>query len=942
MLLKRGFHGVNKIFLILSLILVISAFSAQVYVDSIMYMNRYDYVQMSSQDMYVRMEYEDRIPLQKTRFDKGVENVLNSSDIVVDYFDFYGMAFNFATKQIGYPGITGKLYFADNNTLQKLNIEVLEGEFNDSGVIVNIAIKDELELELGDTFRFYFTPEIFITLLVTGFFNETQENVIPINFLSTRAILVLYHSRLELVQKGYYPFEHIFIIDIDDDVVDFVNPQTTINALYELSSDIIAEGENFVSGDTIWVTVESPLLNGLYGYKMTRDSLKKTVIWSMLPIFLIFFFLTQYINEFAILKKKKEILVKVARGWNASVSLSYISSEMFYALLLGVVIGLFLSIPASKVYFLLNDGYSILEISATATIISMSTLAFLLQVIILGMTSIAAYTFILAFKQTSKSMYTREHRSLIGKIYSRFGENSFYALMMFFGLTIVYLSFSFEIVTIGTDFERWVYAIQHMIAPLAAIFSMIYFSLKLLRKSVFTRLASSARKAKSLALFLAIKNLLRSRGKLEAIIFIFAIMISTNILMASSTETYPQFALATYRWGFGGDGFVNIYSSLNKTELDSVIKDVFSLSSIKQYTAIYIYKVNIRNQISVTVYAIDPESFLKCVYDDNNKPLEDTPYANTIRSLSNLTYSLILSSSLAKWIFATENNMLNIYDPVLDQTELLAISGIISFNITYAWTHYKWFTRFENPTYYTQPLSQQRAYMKQYREAYYALMNSKHLENKNRTFMATVVYSLKDDANATKVNNLLKLKLEKYVENDKRIFSFDMLSAIKVYELLINYKNYQLEITQNYMNLSYTVLMFMLALWVYLSMVKKKRSREFGVLLAMGLKKKSITKSIIIEMLIIFFISLPYSLLLILLSAPVYAFLFDMTHSYLIMFYSSFEFLLITLATVFASLLAFTVFSFLVVLWGTKLEVSELLKIEWSEEELERCLGVSL
>lgn len=938
------------------LIITMVIFSSQIYVDCYMYAHAHEYVVSSKIDLEVYISTHDEISLEESYADRLVKNILDSTSYIIDYFDFYSVYVDMIHKNGTYnvPLYYQPLYIAENATLSKLNVSIMIGEFNDSGVIINKEIIGMLGINVGDYIVLnytYWIGEVMktkaIVVKVVGLFNITESSIYKFYFFVSQNYFTSNLRRsLRIIQRNaYIQFSHVYFADIDESFIDYVNPDSTITKLNNLLESIYALNKR--TGYSPYIYASSSLMSQLYYYMHVRENMKFNLFVASLPLILGFFIIAVYVVNYLITKWKRELLIMVARGWLLDAGIAQLLLELLKSFVLGLIIGILVSLGLSRLYliiipFSLGEPVVYSSITSFPFVISFSTLqSGLMYSAAIFIGSIFSYSIVAIYRKIQRNIEKRE-RGILKKIYSFFGEASVYVLMFLFGILVVFQSLYYSI----NEYVRYFlpYMLIYLISPYALLLSLIYFFILFMRKYGITKISQYSMRKNFTRALLAMKNVLRKDSFLATITLIFAFMISINVLTVSVATEYAPFTLDSYRYTFGGDMVFTFYTDANKTEVMTFVDNVSSIPGIETYTIIYTSYLYVSDQ-RYSIMGIDPLSFVNCVYTMGGKLLKDTSYSQMILRINETLKSSVISESVSTNLGLYENDTLKYYDEINRRIDYFEVVGVVDLSFPYIWSGSFW--------YYYEFLYSDYEYASTtlpwfytYRIENYILINDAFYDTYNQSMHVAIVYTLSPSANSTEIRENLANNIEKTpIRNTsipEYVMYYTLLSAIEYYQDTITSPIYRQMFGTFNINFLFSTIYLVLALWIYASIIERKRSHEFGIILAMGMTKRDLLQSILYETLFIFIISIPFGLLSIFVSTPIFAYAINMPAYYLFIFYNSVEFLQLVGLVLLSTLFSVVLFGLYIIFKGTRMEITKLLRIEWASEELEEELEVVL
>jgi len=946
--------------MIIYVLIAMLLFVPQIYADSYMVLHVDEYVPHSENDIFFNIEYYENLPTTKTYAETKLEEKLSSEKMILSYYDyirFYGGKISKNGTDDSNIYWSPMVFVLENDTLYKIGYNVTNGSFNSSGVVISESIAKILQLAIGDTIKMNYTywisdrltRSILIYFNVTGIASTNQ----TISYFAEIDIAMLPKffenimlPKLKIITDYVYlDYSHVYVADIDDSIVDPVNPEFTVQTISSFIDSIQREID-YSHG--YYISIYSPLLYNLYNYIDARTNLRNSLLYVELPIIIIFFVLSVYIMNFLLTKWKKTLLVMVARGWALDIGTSQVMREIFKSFLVGSIIGFVLSFPISRLYLIfvpLSTGESIQFnqfITFPMVIATMSSIPTLIYLAFIFIGGLFANGIIHYYKSMQKKIEKREG-GILKRIYTHMGEASFYIMMLLFGFLMISQSYTFGISEMARYFV--IFQLLYLLAPYLFVFALLYFFYRTFGAYMLKRISAYVNRRRNYRLFLALKNMLRRDTSLAVITLVFVFMISVNVLTTSVAIEYKPYTLAKYRWVYGGDLILNFMAYSNTTDLEPFIENISSIDGIVDYTSIYIYNQKI-SDIYINVYAIDPTTFVKCVYDENGMPLENSDYGKVFAKIAESTKGAVISEYISSYLGVYENDTLAFFDYSLKKLDYYDVVGVTDFTLPGIWVRYYWY--YEPypsiiPVYGGYGYDD---YWLTYREDMFIVVNKEVIRNVTMYFDVVVSYKIKENANITQIESQLSNNLKQTPLYNTTYPSYVYVrlirSAISDYESIIESPGYKHMLASFGLNLTYSFVYLLIAMWVYAAILEIRRKREFGVLLALGLKKRDLLLSLLYESIIIFLISLPFGFLTVYTATPIFAFIVNMPISYLLHFYTTTQFVYLIGSVLFTAFLAVIAFGVYIVIKGTKMEVTKLLKFEWTGEELERELGVNL
>jgi len=940
-------------------------FSPQIYADSYLYYERFSFVPISKIDMIITINHYDSMDLTSSDDEILVEKTLLSRDYIIGFYDFHMVNVQFLRKKdLPQNTIPGRnITIAKGNLFQNLNFSIVKGVFTNSGVLASERVVKELNITIGSSIELVYVCQLrnvqrtyCIELNVSGVINQSL-SIFTTDIVIDPTLFNQIRNKLDIIQDFCsVPLAHIYVADIDENFIDFVNPEVTLNNLLNLKRELYS----IPRVSHVWLR----LYTQLNEYFITRQMIKMRLLYNTIPLFIVFLVIYIFIIDFMMSKRKKELAIVKARGWDKRFVIIYIWKEIIKSFIIGIALGFLSSFIASRLYVIVASWavYGIFDFETLFSfpvVISISTIqrgSFIATLLFL--LSLLMYTIIQSFQECVKSENIRFLRGIIKKLYYKSASILFHILALVFGASVVYYAYTHDVISmlIMSFFSTThiylysshtfffliisIFEILFVVAPFMLLVSATYFFILFISKLVSKLVSWISRSKSSYRFFLALKNLHKRDSKVFAIVIIFALMISTNTLTLLNTTIYAPYKLSQYKKAYGSDLVLFFKSSYNLTVIQHFIENISTIDGISEHSFVARYTLNL-DEIPVRIYGINASSFSKCFFVNGFKTLKETRWYKYILKLDDFEKCAIVSKTLAEKLSVVENSSIQYYDNNKKMFEYFSVKGLVDFDVPYLWDIfdvYEILFRPKRPVMAPDPKEVMKDASLVFRQPYFLFVNQSSFKEISN-FDVVVLFTLASDADATLVKNAIIRNIKQtpiqVSEPVSFLESYVIYSAIEDFQSEVNTLSYQMQVFTLNINFLYILIFMILVMWIYSSLLIAKRPREFGILLAIGLKKRDIIITVFYENIILYLISIPVSLIGIIALAPAFSLFYGLPTNSVHVLFSRPELYNSSVYSFLAAIIGIFIFSIYAVLRSTKLDPSELLKIEWSVEEFE-------
>ncbi|MGQ4915619.1 MAG: FtsX-like permease family protein, partial [Candidatus Asgardarchaeia archaeon] len=943
-------------------------FSPQIFADSYIYHERYSFVPIAKNDILVKVQNLEKMEIKKGIVDERIKRILSSKDYIIGFYDIYQVDVQFLYKKDNPYNIFShtNLTIVNITSFHHLNYSIVEGNFTKFGVIISERIANELEININDSIELMYIVWLrnrerayYVDFNVTGIFQKTPESFFTTDIVISPEYFKPKSLTFWIVQDfSYFPLNHIYVVDVDENFIDFINPEITLFELNGLSSNLTRTGylTEELYPEAIQVTVESRLFVQLNGYINTRQAVKVKLFLNIVPLLFVFSIIYLFIIEYMMSAHRKELAMMRARGLDIRFSVNLILNDLIHSFALGYLLGLVFSIIINRVYAILLSwlfyGYEAYKILLTLPIVlSISTILLgTLSGIPLFILSIFLYAIKEAFPK-EKEGDQRFAKNIIKRLYSSSFPLLFNVLALIFSASMMYYVYTHSAfiqhtalptTSYSSGYSSYILAFSTtfitmnsaaIIASFMLIVSITYILVYIATKFVLPRLSTITRLKNAFRAYIAIKNLTRKQSKILMTVFIVAVIISTNVLTLSTATMYEPYTFTFYKEALGSDITFAFRSQYNLTTVYKFIDSISKVKGIENYSVIFGRTINLENYF-VRIYGINPYTFAECFFVSGSKLLKETNEYLQILTITNTERSSIISRSLAEKLNLVENISYPYYDSERQRTEYFMIEAIVDFDIPYIWNSYYVLK-------YSDVFS--KKYILSSRQSDFIFVNQSYFEGLT-SYDVIVLFKLSSGSNATVAVNSIKNNIDRIpiaVTPYPTLLEYYYISSTyEEFQEEIGLLTYKIQVSSLDINYVYALILLILVMWVYSISLTKERFRELGILLAIGMKKRDIALSIFYENIYIYIISILLSFVGIVVLAPVFAIFFGLSIDFVYVLYSHQIFYRSLIGSLLTALIAVVIFSAYVTVKSTFLDTVSLLKFEWTQEEFETEIGV--
>ena len=440
--------------------------------------------------------------------------------------------------------------------------------------------------------------------------------------------------------------------------------------------------------------------------------------------------------------------------------------------------------------------------------------------------------------------------------------------------------------------------------------------------------------------YLGIKNLTRKGSLAPAIGMIFALVIALSQTSGVVAQTYIPSIRAYNYWLYGSDYLIEFQLWHPNLTLISEVENYLckNISSIVSHTVMLQTRESLTGIAYLNLIGINPQSFAKTIYTDKGKLFGSSPYANKMYSLQNVSNGAIISKFVSDQLDLREDDVLRIFSWRAGFLVNMRIVGVIDYKFSSLIFGHSGIYG----AYYTPPpvapsifgpghSSYTITYLTDYN---YVLTTYSIIEALNESITVAINVRVNHNANTTKIYNILQnritnLKYKYLFFQNARLGSgrIDFENALK---------NPMLQTQYSILNINFAVSLtiLLIVLWELGSLLRKKRSREIAILIALGEHRSSIALTILFEL----FFTLLYGAFIGLVASYPFSIIvgrilgIDLLLIADSLFSTGFAWLAI--GNVFYALSFSILLGFVVLYMVLHIDESRLLKIEWSPEKL--------
>ena len=732
-----------------------------------------------------------------------------------------------------------------------LNISITGGVFSNNSVSVREDIFKALNLSFGDYVNItcsHANEVTFLLLPIEGTFEINN------TLLESEIKVLVTASTFENLVPRINPWSAygIAVADIDESVIDPVNPEIAQSMFSGLEISLW----DLSSGHTS-VAVHFFLLGKLQNYIEWKNTFRYNIFLGMLPLTAVFWFVQYYLTEIFFAKRKRELTVMIARGMDPSIKvgifLKHLSKNAVFGLLIGAVAG----IPASRIFIISPTGFLVYHLNFTRLqevpyVFSLYSLLlaleYILFIIVIG---ILIYALAKFYSMVIKNISKRK-KGLLKKLFLIFGGSYIdfvllgYSLLIFMFVLLNISLFSQIDLTYNPIFSGLLYfaPFAFVIGATRAIFRIIDYVIK--------PFAYTIKNYKRLyPIYLGIKNLTRKGSSAQVIGMIFALVIALSQTSGVIAQTYAPSVRAHEYWLYGTDFIIQFRLNFPNTTLATELENRLceNISGIESHTMMMITDVFLYSTVYIDFVGINTKTFVQTIYGDTGNVFKNTQYFSTISELQNVSNGIVISSTLANSLDLREDDVLKIFSWETGVFASLRVIGVIDF----AFSAYL-FSRYYTAGYYGEYSSYNSYYSYQpmYVETYnYALTNYDVIETLNSNVIVTVGIKAAQEASTTELYNFIQERLKSLKYEYIVLQNAQLKSARVRIEQTLN--DPMIQTLRSLLNINFvaSLIIVLIVLWDFGILLKRKRSREIAVLLALGESRANTALTILFELLLI-------------------------------------------------------------------------------------------
>jgi len=359
-----------------------------------------------------------------------------------------------------------------------------------------------------------------------------------------------------------------------------------------------------------------------------------------------------------------------------------------------------------------------------------------------------------------------------------------------------------------------------------------------------------------------------------------------------------------------------------------------NISGIETHTMMMMTDEILYGMTYIKFVGVSPKTFVQAIYTDTGTVFKNTSYASTIYELQNVSNGIVISRNLAYSLDLEKDDVLKIFSWETGVFASMRVVGILDFAFSrilfgdYYLSYYYGYS--EAPeAYYSYPHG-----FLYVQETHYALTNYEVIETLNNSVTVTIGIKVSQKANTTKLYKSLQERIISLKYKYIVIQNAHLDSARAQIEQILS--DPMIQTLRSLLNINFvaSLVVVLIVLWDFGLLLKRKRSREMAVLLALGESRTNVSFTILFELLFILvygaviglFTSYPFSL--------VTGKTIGIYPLFILSYFSTVNFLWLTLSNIFYALVFTILLGYLVLYLVLRMDLPKLLKIEWSPEKL--------
>ena len=912
-------------------------FGGMIAVDSIAVTKYPDFVKHSNLDILVRIVSYEReysyATIDKQKLNDVVAK-LRPLSYVKNISVFHKI---YTTAEMDNTSfIINSIVGANPSVFSHLNISITRGVFSNNSVAVREDIFQALNLSLGDYINVSCPPSsghAFLLLPIKSTFEINN------SLLEPEIKLLVTAPTLEYLVPRTHPWAVYTMVaaDIDESIIDPVNPEIAQSMFSGLGNSLWSLSSDYTS-----VQVQFYLLGKLQQYIEWKSTFRYNVFLGLLPLTTVFWFVQYYLTELFFAKRKREIAVMIARGMDPSIKTGLFLKHLGEASIFGILIGAIIGIPISRIFIISPSGFLVYHINTDRLqevpyVFSwyslLIALEYILVVLIIG---VLIYIVVKIYGMVIESI-SKKKKGLLKKLFLIFGGS--YIDFVLLGYSILIFMFVFLNISLFSQINLTynpIFLALLYFAPFAFIIGATRVIFRVI-DYVVKPLAYTIKNYKLLyPIYIGIKNLTRKGFSAQTIGMVFALVIALSQTSGVIAQTYAPSISAREHWVYGTDFIVQFQMDYPNVTLAKELENLIceNMSGTETHTMVMISGVFLHDMMYIRFVGVDPQTFVQTIYTDTGTTFVNTPYASTISELQKISNGIVISKTVSESLDLEEDDVLKIFSWETGIFASMRVIGIIDFAFSgvflgdYLYYYFPEHPEFPGAYYSYQPSFQ---YMQ---KSNYVLTNYGIIETLNNSVIVTIGIKTNHNVSATEFYNSLHERIKslryKYIILQKVYID----SASVQIEQTLNDPMIQTLLSLLNINFVASLIVVLIVLWDFGLLLKRKRSREIAVFLALGESRTNVSFTVLFELLFI----LAYGAVIGLVASFPLSLVTGKTIGvyplFILSYFFAENFLWLTISNIFYAIFLTILLGYIVLYLVLRMDLPKLLKIEWSPEKL--------